>query len=61
MISKCANPACSNRFFYLHEGKLFLRAGGEEDTKLLLGLSTPSAQTFKSVEFFWLCTSCAAR
>jgi len=23
MISKCANPACSARFLYLHEGKLF--------------------------------------
>jgi len=41
MISKCANPACSNRFFYLHEGKLFsLEREAKEDTELLLGFDT---------------------
>ncbi len=50
MLSKCANPACSARFLYLHEGKIFY-------LELELGLADdPSA---RRVERFWLCGNCA--
>jgi hypothetical protein len=54
MLSKCANPACSNPFLYLHNGKLFrmdVSAGAEAPE----GRKAPSR-----VEFFWLCIDCAA-
>lgn len=46
MLSKCANPACSNTFRYFREGKLYLI-----DSK---------AQPGKShvLEYFWLCSVC---
>jgi hypothetical protein len=63
MISKCANPTCSARFLYLHEGKLFrFERDANNDTELLLGFD-PTLQHKHSpgVEFFWLCRNCAAR
>jgi len=56
MVSKCANPACSNRFLFLHEGKLFRldRAANH---------LTPDPDFHEhgpQVEFFWLCDHCAA-
>jgi len=51
MVSKCANPACSARFHYLHEGKIFkLETGAAE--------SDASAASPQQVEFFWLCAEC---
>jgi hypothetical protein len=32
MISKCANPACTAHFLYLHEGKLFRVFRNSEDS-----------------------------
>ena len=62
MISKCANPACSTRFFYLHEGKLFrFEREAKEDTELLLGFDTTLHKHSRGVEFYWLCTTCAAK
>jgi len=57
VISRCANPACSTRFRYLHEGRIFqfevtsipVRGVDAGDTK------SPSRRT----EYFWLCDSCA--
>jgi hypothetical protein len=61
MISKCANPACSARFLYLHEGRLFrFEREAKEDTELLLGFDTTLHKHSRGVEFFWLCTTCAA-
>jgi hypothetical protein len=59
MLSKCASPACSNPFRYLHEGKLYLveskaSSGGRElpaDVKL--------ASRSLALEFAWLCSSCS--
>jgi hypothetical protein len=53
MLSKCANPACSARFRYLRQGRIFnleIRALSSDD----LG------QTGYRVEHFWLCDPCAA-
>lgn len=49
MLSKCANPACTARFRYLREGRIFnLPIPGE------------SANSFfpKGVLHYWLCDRC---
>ena len=46
MLSKCANPSCSNTFRYFREGKLYLI-----DSKIK---STNS----RALEYFWLCSAC---
>jgi len=62
MLSKCANPSCSNPFLYLREGKLFRfemvrpangngNGQGPDDTQKLL----------HRLEYFWLCDSCASQ
>ena len=48
MLSKCANPACTRTFRYLHEGKLFWR---ETDPGSGIG-------TVAKGEWFWLCDNC---
>lgn len=57
MISRCANPACSTRFRYLHEGRIFQF---EATSIPVAGVdarctNSPSRRT----EYFWLCDSCA--
>jgi hypothetical protein len=49
MLSKCANPACSARFLYLHEGKVFKFATSRD----------PQGPRSRVIEYFWLCASCA--
>ena len=55
MLSKCANPECSEQFRYLHQGKLFLI------------IPTPDlrASAYGSLPFlyerFWLCDSCSRK
>jgi hypothetical protein len=46
MLSKCANPACSNTFRYFREGKLYV--------------TEPKARSGHSrvLEYFWLCSTC---
>jgi len=57
MLSKCANPDCSHRFLYLHEGKLFRWDGREivQDSHFRTDRSKPS----RKLEFFWLCNDCS--
>lgn len=56
MLSKCANPACSNHFLYLHQGKLF-----RLDAEALQVTADPDFREHPPhVEFFWLCDDCAA-
>jgi hypothetical protein len=53
MLSKCANPACSQVFRYLRQGKIFhlsLTPAMQASTKAL----KPSLH-----ERFWLCNECA--
>jgi hypothetical protein len=52
MLSKCANPDCSEKFLFLHTGKLFYLA------------PTPAAELNACAlsqmrERFWLCDKCA--
>lgn len=61
MISKCANLACSNRFLYLYQGKLFrFEREAKEDAKPLLGFDPSVRRHSAGVEFFWLCETCSA-
>lgn len=46
VLSKCANPACSNTFRYFREGKLYLIEAKAQSTKSPV------------LEYFWLCSSC---
>lgn len=55
MVSKCANPACSERFLYLHQGKLFNLAPTLEIEEAGAGF-VPALY-----ERFWLCDQCCKR
>src|SRR5271168_4975381 len=58
MVSKCANPECSERFMRLHQGKLFRRDGANAPQRLNRGAG-PETKKARKVEFFWLCGNCA--
>lgn len=54
MLSKCANPKCSEALRYLHQGKIFSLA------------PTPEVQTVTGIlpaleERFWLCEKCSKK
>lgn len=52
MVSKCANPACSERFLYLHQGKIFQLTPIPEIEAVAGGFSA------SLYERFWLCDKC---
>ena len=58
MLSKCANPTCSNLFRYLHEGRLYLvnSASRFDGRKRLSTLDIKSG----SPEYAWLCSVCSS-
>lgn len=55
MLSKCANPDCSEQFRFLHQGKLFL----------IIPTPDVRASSVDSLPFlyerFWLCDSCSKK
>jgi hypothetical protein len=53
MLSKCANPECSEIFLHLHEGKIFYLAP-TPDVQIAMGMQHPALH-----ERFWLCARCA--
>jgi len=53
MLSKCANPECSEVFRYLHQGRIFHLSPTPEIQK---ASSHPSLH-----ERFWLCTECSMK
>lgn len=53
MLSKCANPECSETFRYLREGQIF-RLAPNPDLRITMRVSNPALQ-----ERFWLCARCA--
>lgn len=55
MVSKCANPACSATFRYLHEGMVF---------HVAIGSATQEKTTIHGIpplERFWLCEACSRK
>jgi hypothetical protein len=61
MLSKCANPSCSNSFRYMHEGKLFHMEMEKFEAKGQPGAASFQSKTIRQTEFFWLCEDCAPR
>jgi hypothetical protein len=57
MLAKCANPGCSNHFLYWHEGKLFRY---ERRSQSSPNSASKGVSPERRVEFFWLCSNCAA-
>lgn len=55
MLSKCANPECSEIFRYLHEGTIFYLAPTPEVT---IATGTLHSELH---ERFWLCARCSKR
>jgi len=55
VLSKCANPECSEQFRFLHQGKLFLIIP-TPDVRASLHDSLPFLY-----ERFWLCDSCSKK
>ncbi len=53
MLSKCANPECSEIFRYLHAGKIFYLAP-TPDIQIAMGMQHPAL-----FERFWLCAECS--
>jgi hypothetical protein len=53
MLSKCANPECSEILRYLHDGKIFYLAP-TPDIRIAMGPLRPALR-----ERFWLCARCS--
>ena len=52
MLSKCANPECTEKFLFLHLGKLFCLAPTPE-------IEASAGAVSLLEERFWLCERCA--
>jgi hypothetical protein len=59
MLSKCANPACSNPFRYLSEGKLYLIDSKAGPVPQAARAESRDAGKSNIYEYFWLCSSCS--
>ena len=57
MLSKCANPSCSNQLIYLREGKIFVME--RSTNRGLWPHGSVRAKTSARLEHFWLCGRCA--
>jgi hypothetical protein len=58
MLAKCANPACSTTFRYLHEGKLFAIEPKANSAKRGPPADPEYTGRVRILECFWLCSSC---
>jgi hypothetical protein len=58
MLSKCASPACSNPFRYLHEGKLYLIESKASSGRGEFSADAKFVSRSRALEFAWLCSSC---
>ena len=57
MLSQCANPSCTNRFRFLHDGKVFVLDCGPNTASEKADEGWNAAS--RRVETFWLCAECA--
>ena len=58
MVAKCANPACSATFRYLHEGELFAIESKTDSLRRGLPADPEYASNPHKYQYFWLCSSC---
>jgi len=61
MVSRCANPKCSNLFRYLNQGKLFRWDGLTKAEHRLSLVSDTGQKSVSTTEFYWLCDHCATQ
>lgn len=57
MLQTCANPACTAKFLYLHEGRLFVIETKAANANAL----SPECRLAGSRQYFWLCDSCLGK
>ena len=60
MLAKCANPACSATFRYLHEGRLFVFEPERDAPKRGPPADPEDTGRSDSPHCFWLCSSCCS-
>jgi hypothetical protein len=60
MLSKCANPECSNSFRYLSQGTLFRWDGLAKAQHRLNLVPNPVKNPIPRIEFYWLCKDCSS-
>ena len=58
MFAKCANPACSAKYRYFHEGKLFATESSTDSQAIGPPPDPEYTCRAESLEYFWLCSSC---
>ncbi len=58
MLAKCANPACSATFRYLHEGKLYAIESTAGSPRWKPHADPEYGSSVHTLEYFWLCSSC---
>jgi hypothetical protein len=58
MLSKCANPDCSERFLYMRDGKLFRFDPPVHQANT--EFSNKARKAVAHTEYFWLCRHCAS-
>lgn len=58
MVSKCANPKCTARMKYLHEGRLFVVQTHSSARYWQNDSGSFSAPPGNQIEYHWLCNSC---
>jgi len=56
MLSSCANPSCSSKFRYLHQGKLFLLRSDHNQN--VTSSRVNFAGTVNHIHYAWLCDQC---
>ena len=59
MLSKCANPKCTVRMKYLHQGRIFLVQSPSAARYWSHDSGSFSAPPGNQIEYFWLCSCCA--
>lgn len=61
MVSKCANPHCSARMKYMHDGSVFAVRKPLSGHNHVTDDESFGASPGTEVEWFWLCEPCSRR
>jgi hypothetical protein len=59
MVSRCANPSCSARLKYLHEGRIFVLRTRSAERYWGGDAGSFGAPPGKQIQCLWLCQNCA--
>jgi hypothetical protein len=59
VLAKCANPECSARLKYLHDGALYVAPRRPRSDALAGDRGEFSAPSGTQIECFWLCPNCS--